>query len=105
MTAEATATMPLSVAADLVAGHVDTLWNQVVNDEDMHGCCPRCCAPCHALRELLKLGQLDFLYGQYMQVSGGESSVWDTGKQQIDRSWFAGAWRNDLGCHEEQADA
>lgn len=97
--------IPTDVAADLVAGHVHTLWSQVVNDEDMRGCCKRCCAPCHALAELLDLGLLDDLYEIYHRTTGGQSDVWDEDRQEIDRVWFADAWRDDLGCHERISDA
>jgi hypothetical protein len=98
--------IPTDVAADLVAGHLHTLWNQVVNDEDMRGCCKRCCAPCHALSELLDMGLLDDLYEVYLSYSGGrDSDVWDDEKGEIDRAWFANAWRDDLGCHERGTNA
>lgn len=90
--------IPVDVVADLVAGHLHTLRNQVL-DKDMRGCCKRCCAPCHALAELLDTGLLDDLYEAYYRASGDRSDVWDEGRQEINRTWFANAWRDDLGCH------
>ncbi len=99
--------IPVDVAADLVAGHIHILWSQVVNedDPDLRGCCKRCCAPCHALAQLLDLGLLDDLYQVHHNATGGQSAVWDENRMEIDRAWFAGAWRDDLGCHEENQDA
>jgi hypothetical protein len=90
--------IPVEVASDLVAGHVHHLWNQVVND-DLRGCCKRCCAPCNALSQLLELGLLDDLYEIYHGASGGDSEVWDDQRGEIDRRWFDRAWSQDLGCH------
>jgi hypothetical protein len=93
--------LPLEVAADLVAGHVDILWNQVFNEVGMEGCCNRCCAPCSALSQLLDLGLLDELYRFYHRSYGGQSLVWDEEKNQIDREWLDRAWPGNLGCHSD----
>lgn len=96
-----TTTMPTRVAAWLVAGHVNNLWSQWANDKDMPGCCPECCGPCAGLKELFELGQLDALYGAYLDMTGGESDTWDAEKQQVGREWLLEAWSVRMGCHDE----
>lgn len=92
--------MPLSVTARLVAGHVNILWNQWAN-EDLAGCCPKCCAPCSALKELLDLGLLDRLYGVYVEETDAkDSAVWDDAMHEIGRGWLLSAWSADLDCHD-----
>lgn len=95
--------LPVDVVADLVAGHVNILWSQVVND--VCGCCTVCCMPCNALHQLLEMDLLDELYQVHHRRSGGESAVWDEKRSQIDRSWLDRAWTGDRFCHEESKDA
>ena len=95
-------TMSTLTAARLVAGHVNHLWQQWA-DEDLRGCCNRCCAPCAALKDLYDRGQLDRLYGVYVDHVGDDHSPWDPERRQIDRAWLNRAWTADLGCHEESA--
>lgn len=96
---EKIAEVRLSVLADLVAGHVDRLWMQVTGDPEVPGCCPECCAPCNALRQLQADGMLDYLYGIYMKNSGGgESETWDDERGRLEPSWFDKAWTVDMGC-------
>jgi hypothetical protein len=88
--------LPVDVAADLIAGHVDLLWNSWANDSERPGCCVECCAPCHALKELLDLGLLDELYGHYIRKAGAGTetgwSTWDPEKHQVGRRWLYEAW-------------
>lgn len=94
-------TMPTHVAAWLVAGHVDNLWQQWANDEEVPGCCPQCCGPCAGLKELLDLGLLDELYGAYVDQFGGYMLTWDAAKRQVGRDWLLAAWSVDRGCHDQ----
>jgi hypothetical protein len=98
-----TTTMPTLTAAWLVAGHVDNLWQQWANDKEMPGCCPECCGPCAGLKALLDAGQLDDLYGAYVDHVGGEIATWDPVKRQVGRDWLAEAWSVDRGCHDRPA--
>jgi hypothetical protein len=96
----------IDILADLVAGHLHTLWQQTIADgpEDERGCCPDCCAPCHALRELHRRGRLDGLYRYYMDISDGKraSALWDQERNQLDRAWFDKAWgRMDCGMSHD----
>lgn len=97
-----TTVLPTDAAAGLVAGHVDQLWQQWANDTEMPGCCPVCCAPCHALKQLLELGLLDELYGVYADHVGGELSTWDPKQRMVRRDWLEQAWSVDRGgCHQD----
>lgn len=100
----ATITLPTLAAARLVAGHVDILWQQTQNgDEDFRGCCPQCCAPCAALKELLATGQLDFLYGEYLASTGGfDTETYDAPMGQVGREWLLKAWSVDRVCHQKE---
>lgn len=91
-----TVILPADLAADLVAGHVDMLWNSWANDSKRPGCCVECCAPCHALKELLDMNRLDELYGHYIRRAGSGVetgwSTWDPVKHQVGRRWLYEAW-------------
>jgi len=95
-----TTTMPTLAAAFLVAGHVGDLWSQWAHDKETPGCCPTCCGPCAALKDLLDRGQLDDLYGVYVDHVGGGHEPWDADKGQVGRDWLTQAWSVDLGCCE-----
>jgi hypothetical protein len=90
-----TVELPRQVAGRLVAGHVNILWQHAAS-----GCCPVCCAPCKALKELLDAGQLDDLYGAWVGDDRSGSDIWDPEKRQIRRDWLLNAWNVDLGCHD-----
>ena len=94
-----TVSMPTLVAARLVAGHVDLLWQAWANGpDDARGCCPVCCGPCSALKDLLDAGLLDELYGTYVDQGFGEMETWDAEKRQVGRKWLLEAWAVDMGC-------
>lgn len=95
--ADTTTTMSTLTAARLVAGHVDILWDQWANGDE-GGCCPWCCAPCAALKDLLATGQLDELYGTYVDQGFGEMDTWDAERRQVERTWLTEAWSANLGC-------
>jgi hypothetical protein len=99
--AEQWTTMPTLTAARLVAGHVDLLWGQWVNESE--GCCAHCCAPCAALKDLMDCGLLDDLYRAYMNsASAGLIAVWDYDKDEINRRWLLDAWRSgSADCNHE----
>lgn len=90
--------MPTLTAARLVAGHVDNLWSQWANDDEVPGCCPLCCGPCAALKDLLDRGQLDELYGVYVDQGFGEMDTWDAERRQVGRDWLRKAWSADATC-------
>lgn len=96
--AEQQTTMPTLTAARLVAGHVDNLWSQWVNEREP--CCPQCCAPCAALHDLMECGLLDRLYLAYLDSVGGRlSATWDYDKGEINRVWLLEAWKpGSVGC-------
>lgn len=96
-----TTTLPTLTAARLVAGHVNMLWQHWANDPEMPGCCPHCCGPCAALKDLYDRGQLDTLYGAYQDSVGGDNEVWDPVLRQVRRGWLLQAWSFDLGCRSD----
>lgn len=90
---ESTVTMLAETAAFLVAGHLADLY---MADQD-EGCCPECCAPCAALKQLLDAGQLDDIARPYYEAGGGQGSdIWVDG--QVDRELLKRAWRM-TDCH------
>jgi len=100
-TEKTTVTIPKEAAALLVAEAVDRLWNQWATCEEHHGCCPKgCCAACYALRKLLDTGQLDELYGWYVDNcgGGGPHATWDYDKRQVNRTWLLEAWSAPMTC-------
>jgi hypothetical protein len=92
--------MPTIVAAQLVAGHVDILWDEWAAGR---GCCPECCASCGALRDLLESGQLDELYGYYLNHDNGENSAWDNEMHQVGRQWLTEAWSVSLASRSSRS--
>ena len=92
--------MPTRTAAYLVANALHHLWSST-QDPALPGCCPECCGPCSALRNLLHAGQLDDLYGEYLAIGDGESQLWDPAARQVRRDWPIPAWSMDLGCRVE----
>lgn len=69
---------------------------------DYHGCCPVCCAPCHAIAELRDAGTLDQWVLAWPDTLPG-TSWWDEEKQQVRRDWLEQAWAyaltGALCCH------
>lgn len=100
-------TMPILTAARLVAGHVNILWSQWANETDpeFKGCCPECCGPCNALRDLLEAGQLDELYGAWLAQDESRSFAWDFANRQVGRDWLAAAWSGDRGCRDQHEES
>lgn len=82
-------TVPAVVIGQLAA--------EALNRIDDEGCCPRCCAPCHAVRTLLTLGQLDAIMRTFIIECGGGWRWWDGDR--VDRAWLADAWAR-TDCHE-----
>lgn len=86
--------------AYLTAGALSHLWTMWANDTH---CCTECCVQCTALKELLDNGQLDILYGVYMQAcETGHDDTWDEENQQVKRDWLEQVWAGQ--CHEESGD-
>lgn len=84
--------MDAQVAAFLIAGALDDLWYA----DQEEGCCPQCCAPCAALKQLLDAGRLDDLVRPYEEQFSSET--WLNGE--VDRNFLARAWRM-TDCHDE----
>ena len=93
-----TVTLDAQTAARLAAHALNQLWDADQDDEDpeVSGCCPECCGPCVALRQLLDAGQLDDVVRPYVEATGGDWSWWVN--NQVDRDWLTRAWRMTL-CH------
>jgi hypothetical protein len=77
--------------------HLGPLVGYALNMIDPAGCCPRCCAPCWALAELLQRGQLDTIAAAYIDGAGSGTWVWWDGDR-VDRTWLGHAWRR-TDCH------
>lgn len=97
-------TMPTRVAAWLVAGHVDQLWQQWANDAEVPGCCPECCGPCAGLKALYDTDQLDSLYGAYVDHVGGQMDTWDAAKRQVGRAWLLEEWSLPCDLHRQASE-
>lgn len=91
--------LPIEVVADLVAGHLTHVWSATESDDplDPKGCCPVCCAPCHALKWLLDHDWLDTIYAEHISRTG-PTFIWDGEKVQVDRKWLNAAWSVRMGC-------
>lgn len=68
-------------------------------DSEHLGCCPECCAPCHAMYSLLAAGELDIWVRQWPEDL--DCSWWDATNDRVDRGFLTRAWANSdqLGCH------
>ncbi len=68
---------------------------------DYQGCCPQCCGPCVALKELHDAGQLDQWVLGWPDLLHA-ASWWDDHRQRVDRDWLHRSWANadELACHE-----
>lgn len=73
---------------------LDELWQ----DDQFDGCCPRCCAACSGLHALLHLGILDQVVASAQPVA--EGSPWWLQTGMVDRDLLAGAWRMTI-CHAD----
>lgn len=58
-------------------------------DDDIHGCCHVCCAPCKALHYLDRQGVLDAVLAEWPEGSRG-SFMFPDGK--LDRAWMYKQW-------------
>lgn len=98
-------TIPYAAAAMLVAEAVDRLWVQWANDEE--GCCTRgCCAACDALYQLRQTGQLDELYGWYVEhCDVGLLATWDYDRAQVNRAWLDEVWSAPMGHKHNRTSA
>jgi len=75
-----------------------------VEDQDVRGCCPECCASCEALMILDKEGVLDSVVSLWDTHEDGTAVLtpgnpsWWTGTQ-VDRDWLYAAWtKSTTGC-------
>lgn len=95
---EPTVQISQRATAYLVAGALNHLWTMWATDSH---CCNVCCVPCIALKELLDNGQLDVLYGAYLDAcDGGHDHTWDDETKQVKRDWLDQVWSGPRECHE-----
>lgn len=89
-------TLPAEEAGQLARFALDMLF---MGDQE-EGCCPRCCAPCWALQQLLDAGRLDALIAPIAKADGwtDDKIAWWDGRQ-VRRDFLARAWRM-TECHE-----
>lgn len=85
----------LDAVAELADHAITSLW---MGDQD-EGCCPTCCAPCHALRVLLDAGVLDQLIA--LRPGHERCDTWDAERGQVDRAFLERAWRLTSCCADE----
>lgn len=91
----------------LLAGHLDHVWSaynlpdpEEPDDSDwgqdalFEGCCPLCCGPCWALKQLVTDGTLELLLGDIVK----SSFYWDAERQEVSRAWLNDAWKM-TSCH------
>jgi hypothetical protein len=74
---------------------LDELWQ----DDQFDGCCPRCCAACTGLATLLTLGILDRVV-EFHHTGFEQDSAWWLDSRMVDRKFLASAWRMTT-CHED----
>lgn len=87
-----TVTIAAEDAMWLAAGHLNNLaWqgHEESDEDDMQGCCTRCCGPCGALKRMLDAGQLDDILRPYT-VDGWD--WWNAAEDRLDRDALAKAW-------------
>lgn len=84
-----TVTIDATAAQWLVAGALNLLYPE---DPDDGVCCPVCCGPCAALKQLLDAGQLDDIARGYAE---GGWDWWDETADQVNRARLMRAWRLD----------
>jgi hypothetical protein len=91
-------TVDLVAVAWLAESTLDHIW-YAEQDDDWEGCCPRCCAPCAALKRLLDDGQLDELLTHAPAAVNSEWWAVDhLGRGGVDREWLEKAWQL-TACH------
>jgi len=81
----------------MLADHALTQVWEIDQHPDGDGCCPQCCAPCAALKQLLDAGLLDDLLRPRMQPCGSDER-WDYTADRVDRAILARVWRM-TSCH------
>jgi hypothetical protein len=84
--------------------HKDDLLDPEMSEVDI-GCCPRCCAGCGVLQELIESDDLDYLLRTIAPKKLGVKSHdwWDTDQDRFDLSW-ADAWWLLYPCPNEHKD-
>ena len=72
---------------------------------DDEGCCPECCAPCHALKDLDDEGVLDSVVRLWAEYDDGTPTLtnhswWKEDK--VDREWMYGQWHTgQMNCSHD----
>lgn len=77
---------------------LDKLWEATADGD---GCCPRCCAPCHTLKQIsATIGGIEWYLTDWPETLEG-TGWWDARHRRVDRDWLRRAWANadQLGCH------
>jgi hypothetical protein len=94
----------LSRALGILVHHALNELSFAVEDEEVRGCCPQCCAPCEALKILDDEGILDAAARCWPTFDDGTATLrprnpsWWTGTE-VDRTWLHSAWSdNALSC-------
>jgi len=99
----------LQAYAMLTEHALDHVWyvSQDVDDE-VFGCCPKCCAPCGALQYLDQEGILDLVLAEWGDYSDGtrrdltNNAMYRNGK--VNRELLLRAWNpkiNKLDCYHD----
>lgn len=70
--------------------------NQISQADIDVGCCPQCCAPCHAVSLLVQDGTLDTI----VEPVADGYDWWDAEAGTVDRDLLHRAWRM-IECHVE----
>jgi hypothetical protein len=87
---------PVTIDAMAAAMLLDFALGQLHGDNQLDGCCPRCCGPCAAIQKLHDDGQLDDVWRPYAQES--EQDWWDPENGTARWDAIQGAWRL-TDCH------
>lgn len=95
-------------AYGMLTHHALNELSYAVDDPEVQGCCPKCCAPCDALQILDNEGILDQVVQLWDTFDDGtpvlrpNSPNWWTGSA-VDREWLHAAWSaNALSCEHSR---
>lgn len=83
--------MKLMLSVDPISKLIEFALDELVVADQNEGCCPVCCAPCNALKQLLDQDSLDHLY-----APRANPDIWVDGH--VDRDFLTHVWRR-TDCH------